>query len=124
MIQENDVFGASNLAQFRSPRADRGIFMAICKRDGRVVEFNENKITDAIFKAAQAVGGEDRTLAMELTLDVLKFLRQKFGEQVFTVEDVQDCVEKVLIEKGHARTAKAYILYRAHRNRIRDAKLC
>ena len=122
MIQENDVFGASNLAQFRSPRADRGIFMAICKRDGRVVEFNENKITDAIFKAAQAVGGEDRTLAMELTLDVLKFLRQKFGEQVFTVEDVQDCVEKVLIEKGHARTAKAYILYRAHRNRIRDAK--
>ncbi|MHB9094710.1 MAG: anaerobic ribonucleoside-triphosphate reductase [Eubacteriales bacterium] len=98
------------------------MFMAIRKRDGRIVEFNEGKITDAIFKAAQAVGGDDRTLAMELTLDVLKLLRQKYGDEVFSVEDVQDCVEKILIEKGHARTAKAYILYRAHRNSIREAK--
>lgn len=122
MIQEKEIYSTLNLSQLRSPRTERGIFKAIRKRDGRLMEFNESKITDAIFKAAQAVGGEDRTLAMELTLDVLKFLRQSFGDELFTVEDVQDAVEKVLIEKGHARTAKAYILYRAHRNRIRDAK--
>lgn len=122
MIQEKDIYSALSLSQLRSSRTERGIFKAIRKRDGRLMEFNESKITDAIFKAAQAVGGEDRTLAMELTLDVLKFLRQNFGDELFTVEDVQDSVEKILIEKGHARTAKAYILYRAHRNQIRDAK--
>lgn len=122
MIQEKEIYSALDFTQLRSSRTERGIFKAIRKRDGRLMEFNESKITDAIFKAAQAVGGEDRTLAMELTLDVLKLLRQKFGDELFTVEDVQDSVEKILIEKGHARTAKAYILYRAHRNRIRDAK--
>lgn len=122
MIQEKEIYSALNLAQLRSSRPERGIFKAIRKRDGRLMEFNEGKITDAIFKAAQAVGGEDRTLAMELTLEVLKHLRQNFADGLFTVEDVQDSVEKILIEKGHARTAKAYILYRAHRNRIRDAK--
>lgn len=122
MIQEKEIYSALDFNQLRSSRTERGIFKAIRKRDGRLMEFNEGKITDAIFKAAQAVGGEDRTLAMELTLEVLKLLRQEFGDELFTVEDVQDSVEKILIEKGHARTAKAYILYRAHRNRIRDAK--
>lgn len=98
------------------------MFTTIKKRDGRVVDFTENKITEAIFRAAQAVGGEDKTTAMELTLDVLKYIRNTYGSQLFSVEDVQDVVEKVLIEKGHAKTAKAYILYRAHRNRIREAK--
>lgn len=98
------------------------MFTTIKKRDGRVVDFNESKITDAIFKAAQAVGGEDRTTAMELTLEVFKQLKNTYDNQLFSVEDVQDVVEKVLIEKGHAKTAKAYILYRAHRNRIREAK--
>ncbi|TLM99879.1 hypothetical protein FDZ73_20900, partial [bacterium] len=54
--------------------------------------------------------------------EVLKYLKNTYGNQLFSVEDVQDVVEKVLIEKGHAKTAKAYILYRAHRNRIREAK--
>lgn len=98
------------------------MFTTIKKRDGRVVDFTESKITEAIFKAAQAVGGEDKTTAMELTLEVLKYLKNTYGSQLFSVEDVQDAVEKILIEKGHARTAKAYILYRAHRNRIREAK--
>jgi len=98
------------------------MFSTILKRDGREVEFNEMKITDAIFKAAKAVGGEDRQTAMELSLEVLKYLKQKFNGNLFTVEDVQDGVEKVLIEHGHARTAKAYILYRARRTRMRDAK--
>ncbi|MBC9783264.1 anaerobic ribonucleoside triphosphate reductase [Heliobacterium chlorum] len=98
------------------------MFSKIRKRDGRVTEFHESKITDAIFKAAHAVGGEDRQLAMELTLQVLKALKSKYNGNIFSVEDVQDMVEKVLIESGHARTAKAYILYRNQRNRIRDGK--
>ncbi len=98
------------------------MFKAIQKRDGREVVFDEAKITDAIFKAARAVGGEDRQTAMELTIEVLKLLRKQYNGNLFGVEDVQDMVEKVLIESGHARTAKAYILYRARRTRMRDAK--
>ena len=94
----------------------------IRKRDGREVVFDESKITEAIFKAAKAVGGADKQLAMELTIDVLRFLKQLHGEDAITVEEVQDAVEKVLIEKGHARTAKAYILYRAKRTRMREAQ--
>jgi len=98
------------------------MFKAIQKRDGREAVFDETKITDAIFKAARAVGGEDRQTAMELTIEVLKLLRKQYNGNLFGVEDVQDMVEKVLIESGHARTAKAYILYRARRTRMRDAK--
>lgn len=98
------------------------MFTKIRKRDGREVDFNDAKITDAIFKAAKAVGGEDRQTAVELTVDVLRYLRQKFNGDIFTVEDVQDAVEKVLIEGGHAKTAKAYILHRAKRTRIREGK--
>lgn len=98
------------------------MFTKIRKRDDRIAAFNESKITDAIFAAAKAVGGEDRQTAMELTLEVLKVLKQKFNGDIFSVEDVQDCVEKVLIEQGHAKTAKAYILYREKRSRIREAR--
>ncbi|MBP2639929.1 MAG: nrdD [Firmicutes bacterium] len=98
------------------------MFTKIKKRDGREVLFDEAKITEAIFKAAKAVGGADKQMAMELTLDVLRFLKQKYNGGIFNVEDVQDAVEKILIEKGHARTAKAYILYRYNRTRMRDAK--
>lgn len=98
------------------------VFSQIKKRDGRVVEFKESKITEAIFKAAKAVGGEDRETAMELTLEVLKMLKKKYNGHLFSVEDVQDMVEKVLIESGHAKTAKAYILYRSNRTRIREAQ--
>ncbi|MFZ5944124.1 MAG: anaerobic ribonucleoside triphosphate reductase [Bacillota bacterium] len=98
------------------------MFTSIRKRDGREVGFNEGKITDAIFKAAKSVGGEDKQTAMELTIDVLRYLKERFNGHVFTVEDVQDAVEKVLIEKGHARTAKAYILYRDGRTRIRETR--
>lgn len=94
----------------------------IRKRDGREVVFDENKITEAIYKAAQAVGGADKQLAMELTIEVLRFLKQAYGESSITVEDIQDTVEKILIERGHARTAKAYILYRAKRTRMREAQ--
>jgi anaerobic ribonucleoside-triphosphate reductase len=73
------------------------MFTAIRKRDGREASFNEGKITDAIFKAAKAVGGEDRQLAMELTLEVMRSLKKRCNGSPFSVEDVQDTVEKVLI---------------------------
>lgn len=98
------------------------MFQAIKKRDGREAAFDELKITEAIFKAAKSVGGVDRQLAMELTLEVLKTLKKIHDQAMVSVEEVQDTVEKVLIETGHAKTAKAYILYRDKRTRIRDAR--
>lgn len=99
------------------------LFHKIRKRDGRVVPFEPAKITDAIFKAVQAVGGSNREIAENLTLQVLSYLQTSgYNGIAPAVEEVQDAVEKVLIENGHARTAKAYILYRDRRTRIRDAK--
>lgn len=93
----------------------------VVKRDGRLVSFNGKKIADAIFRAAQVVGGEDRALADELAVVVTMFLEKKYAGQSPGIEDIQDMVEKVLIETGHARTAKAYILYRDKRARIRES---
>ena len=98
------------------------MFAKIKKRDGREVSFDEAKITEAIYKAAKAVGGADKQLAMELTIDVLRYLKTEYNGGLFGVEEVQDAVEKILIEKGHAKTAKAYILHRDKRTRMRDAK--
>lgn len=98
------------------------MFEKIKKRDGREAPFDPSKITEAIFKAAKAMGGEDRQKALELTLEVMKALGERYDGQIFTVEDIQDMVERVLIETGHARTAKAYILYRAQRTRYREGK--
>ena len=95
--------------------------MMIRKRDGREVEFDETKITDAIFEAAKSVGGANRQMAMEVTLGVLNYLKSH-TQGVVSVEEVQDVVEKVLIESGHARTAKSFILYRAQRTAIRNAR--
>ncbi|MGI6372313.1 MAG: anaerobic ribonucleoside triphosphate reductase [Caldicoprobacterales bacterium] len=92
----------------------------IKKRDGREVPFNVEKIANAIFKAAVASGGNDYDMALGLAYEVANTLNQTMKGAIPTVEDVQDIVEKVLIENGHARTAKAYILYRAERTRIRE----
>ena len=92
------------------------------KRDGRIVEFEKEKITNAIFKAAKSVGGEDIELAKALAEQVVAQLEEKFPKEIPSVEDVQDTVEKVLIENGHAATAKAYILYRKEREELRKAK--
>ena len=92
----------------------------IKKRDGREVPFNVEKIANAIFKAAVASGGKDYDMALGLAYEVANILNQNMKGAIPTVEDVQDLVEKVLIENGHARTAKAYILYRAERTRIRE----
>ncbi|NLW39432.1 MAG: anaerobic ribonucleoside triphosphate reductase [Tissierellia bacterium] len=92
----------------------------IRKRDGREVPFNMEKIANAIFKAAQAVGGQNYDMALELAEEVTLILDEKYKDSIPGVEDIQDIVEKVLIERGHARTAKEYILYRAERTRIRE----
>ncbi len=92
----------------------------IRKRDGREVAFNIEKITNAIFKAAQATGGNDYDVAFALAQDVVDYVEKNCPDKVPSVEFIQDSVEKVLVEKGHARTAKVYILYRAERTRIRE----
>ncbi len=95
----------------------------IKKRDGRTVEFNRDKIAEAVGRAAREVGGEDRRLAEEVSSQVTAYLSRTFTEgKLPTVEDVQDAVEKILIEEGHAKTAKAYILYRQRRLELRRAK--
>ncbi|MCL2441408.1 MAG: anaerobic ribonucleoside-triphosphate reductase [Treponema sp.] len=98
------------------------MFASIIKRDGRTQEFHENKITDALFKCLQAVGETDRQKAMELTLEVIKKIKQQYKEDNYTVEDVQDIAETVLIEHGITKAAKAYILYRENRSRLREAR--
>ncbi|MDE7194672.1 MAG: anaerobic ribonucleoside triphosphate reductase [Oscillospiraceae bacterium] len=97
----------------------------IKKRDGRQVPFNIEKIASAIYKAAQVVGGNDYGEAMRLADEVCQQLSMSIIGRNPSVEEVQDMVEKVLIEGGHSKTAKAYILYRAERTRARemDSKL-
>ncbi len=92
----------------------------IKKRDGREVPFNVEKIANAIFKAAQSAGGNDYQESMELAYRVCEFLEQNYVGIVPTVEQVQDAVEKILVESGHAKTAKNYILYRAERTKMRE----
>ena len=91
------------------------------KRDGKLEQFDPERITNAIWKAAKAVGGSDRQQAKKLTDEVLAALKNKFGEDGCpTVEEIQDLVEKMLIENGHAQTAKAYILYRKQHQDMRE----
>ncbi|MBC7234863.1 MAG: ribonucleoside triphosphate reductase [Chloroflexi bacterium] len=93
------------------------------KRDGRVVPFDQEKITNAIFKAAQSVGGDDRDRAVFISNAVVKMIEERYGDwRIPTVEEIQDLVERALIKHGHAKTAKAYILYRDLHNKLRDIR--
>ncbi len=93
----------------------------IIKRDGRTTEFNETKIASAVEKAFQACAAmQDRATADEIARKVSQKLDEGAIEGTPTVEGVQDLVEETLIESGFVQTAKAYILYRAERNRVRD----
>lgn len=96
---------------------------SVIKRTGAIVPFNQERIANAIYRAAVAVGGRDKDKAKELSEKVVALLNEKFPEgSVPHIEDIQDIVEKVLIENGHAKVAKEYILYRDERKRAREAE--
>ena len=96
------------------------MIQTIIKRDGRCVLFDLEKIANAIFAAAHALGGEDYEMAKRLAAQVADYLEKDLQNTTPTVEQIQDAVEKILVETGHARTAKEFILYRAQRTRVRD----
>ena len=94
----------------------------IKKRDGRIVDFDQKKITNAIYKAITATGQGDGKKAKKLSDTVVRILNRRFKkDEIPTVEQIQDIVEEVLILEGLVETAKAYILYREQRRRIREA---
>ncbi|MCD6444063.1 adenosylcobalamin-dependent ribonucleoside-diphosphate reductase [Candidatus Bathyarchaeota archaeon] len=95
----------------------------VIKRDGRIVDFDKNRIVEAIWKAFQATGLENRSLAERLGNEVVKVLDKTFGAgSTPHVEQIQDIVEKVLVRNGLYEAAKAYILYRRRRSEIREIK--
>lgn len=92
------------------------------KRDGRIVDFNEEKIRTAIFKALTATNQGDGKRSQRLASRVVQILNRRFQkEEIPTVEQIQDIVEEVLILEGLVKTAKAYILYREQRRQLREA---
>jgi uridine kinase len=96
----------------------------VIKRSGAIVPFNPDRITNAIYRAAVAVGGRDRDRAEWLTNQVVQFLEATIPDgHTPHIEEIQDAVEKILIENGHAKVAKAYILYRDERNRRRQSEI-
>jgi uridine kinase len=96
----------------------------VIKRTGQVVPFNRERIVNAIYRAAVAVGSRDRMVAEKLAVQVIQILSDTMPpEGIPTVEEIQDIVEEVLIKNGHAQIAKAYILYREERSRHRRRKI-
>jgi len=96
----------------------------IQKRNGKIAEFNQTKITEAIWRAVQSVGGTDKELTQRISNQVCAVLEVFFKstEDIPSVEHIQDLVEKILIEGGHAKTAKAFILYREKHKNIRHSQ--
>jgi ribonucleoside-triphosphate reductase (formate) len=93
----------------------------VLKRDSKLEPFDQERITVAIWKAAKAVGGKDKEQAKLISNEVVALLDKQYGDDgVPTVEEIQDLVEKRLIENGHASTAKAYILYRKQHTDMRE----
>jgi ribonucleoside-diphosphate reductase alpha chain len=104
------------------------LIVNIKKRDGRVVSFTHSKISNAIYKALVVTGKPDYPLAERLANNVVqKMVQSGYGSSgkvaIASVEDVQDMVESILIEQGLSETAKAYILYRHERRKVRDEKM-
>src|SRR5690606_6551187 len=91
----------------------------IRKRDGRLVRFNPEKINNAVSKAFIAQGKDD-SLSVEVSELALEYINQKYKKTVPNVEQIQDEVERALIALNYPDVAKAYILYREERNKVRD----
>ncbi|MDD1752098.1 MAG: adenosylcobalamin-dependent ribonucleoside-diphosphate reductase, partial [Methanotrichaceae archaeon] len=98
------------------------MILRIRKRDGKIEDFNQTKIAIAIEKAFRARGIEDSKVPGELSRRVVEIVEEKFPIAIPSVEDIQDIVERVLIEAGYPEVAKAYIIYRQKRAEIREAK--
>jgi ribonucleoside-diphosphate reductase alpha chain len=101
-----------------------GMIKSIRKRDGSVEPFREQRIAAAIAKAFRAVGDEPGEAVAKLAGRVVAAANLRFPApgSIPGVEDIQDTVEKALIEEGYVKAAKAYILYRQKRAEIREAK--
>ena len=98
-------------------------FEFVIKRSGVKVPFTPQRITNAIYRAAVAVGGRDRETAEKLSDQVISYLESSLPDGYIPhVEEIQDAVEKILIENAHAQVAKAYILYRDERSRLRSQR--
>lgn len=91
------------------------------KREGRIVPFDRSKIVHAIYRALRSVGEGDIPLSEELASAVVHFLGERFEGRIPDIEEIQDVVETVLMEMGHPRVAKAYILYRQKRAMVRES---
>ena len=95
----------------------------IRKREGKIVPFDQERITQAIFKAMRAVGSEDMEEAVRCSNEVCEAVAKHFHRRsIPAVEQIQDLVEETLIQRSHAKTVRAYILYREQHARIRDTK--
>lgn len=97
-------------------------FKKIVKRNGVIVDFQIEKIEHAIFKAMRSIGAPNRARAKELSIEVLTRLIKENQNDLPTVEQVQDCVEKVLFEQESFELVKSYLLYRKQREQSRNAK--
>ena len=96
------------------------MFDRIKKRNGEIVKFEVDKITNAIYKAGQATNDFGWDIAKKLTLRVLDLAIDIIGDKVPSVEEIQDIVEEVLINSPYKKTAKAYIIYRDQHARLRE----
>jgi len=95
----------------------------VIKRSGALVPFNRDRVINAIFRAAVEVGGRDKEKAGELADCVIRQLEANYIDGHYPhIEEIQDVVEKVLIEEGHAKVGKAYIIYRAERAKKRESE--
>src|SRR5919201_1140754 len=113
----------AGVTEFNSNNSKETLIAKIRKRDGRVVNFEQSKISNAIYKALVVTGKPDYPLAERLAAKVVQKMVQQNEKTIPSVEDVQDMVESILIEEGLSETAKAYILYRHERRKLRDEKM-
>ena len=97
------------------------MIQSIIKRDGRVVLYDQNKIASAILRALEAAREGDASDAARVANDVQRELEGRFRDRAPNIEDIQDAVERQLMNHGFIASAKAYILYRANRTRAREA---
>ncbi|MBU4481203.1 ribonucleoside triphosphate reductase, partial [Patescibacteria group bacterium] len=104
------------------PFSEKGGARRVKKRDGRIVDFEQSKITNAVFKSVTAAGEGDGDKSRKISNKVVQILNRRFKkDEIPTVEQIQDIVEEVLISAGLVETAKSYILYREQRRRVREA---